>query len=89
MNEQAQNLKRVKGNIDAHVLAFCRERFDQCPPRFFMTELTTFVRNRIGIAPDSPGRILRSLRQDGSIDYDVINRRASLYELTAVKPPVP
>ena len=32
------------------------------------------------IAPDSPGRILRELRLDGLLNYEVINRRDSLYQ---------
>ena len=32
------------------------------------------------IAPDSPGRILRLLRQEGKLNYVVINRRNSLYQ---------
>jgi hypothetical protein len=35
------------------------------------------------IAPDSPSRVLRSLRQKGKLDYRVVNRSASLYEFTA------
>jgi len=31
------------------------------------------------IAPDSPGRILRELRQIGQLNYLVVNRRQSLY----------
>lgn len=83
--EQAANLRRVQKNLDGHVLAFCRDVWQMKPPRFFMHELTTFVRGRVGIAPDSPGRILRSMRQRMLIDYVVVNRKSSLYELTAVK----
>lgn len=79
---QATNLKRVTAVIDRHVLRFCRERWNQPPPRFHMDELQTFIRSQVGVAPDSPGRILRSLRQRKLIDYVVVSRRASLYELT-------
>jgi hypothetical protein len=34
------------------------------------------------VAPDSPGRVLRMLRGDGSLDYTVLNRAKSLYQFT-------
>lgn len=36
------------------------------------------------IAPDSPGRILRLLRQEGKLNYVVINRRDSLYQFRSL-----
>lgn len=76
--EQDAHLERVNARIGATVLAFCRETQK---PDFHMEELMRFVRARIGAAPDSPGRILRDLRQRGAINYIVLNRRASLYRL--------
>jgi hypothetical protein len=38
------------------------------------------------IAPGSPDRILRALRQEGRLDYIVIDRRNSLYLFKAVRP---
>jgi len=37
-----------------------------------------------GIAPDSPGRILRELRLRGWLNYVVINRRQSLYQFRSL-----
>ena len=80
---QREHLDRVRGRIGPAVLEFC-EGF----PRgsvFHMEALVRFIRAKLGIAPDSPSRILRSLRQDGHIGYTVINRRQSLYRVDWVK----
>jgi hypothetical protein len=41
------------------------------------------------IAPGSPDRILRALRQEGKLDYVVIDRRNSLYQFRALPKPQP
>jgi hypothetical protein len=47
---------------------------------FHVEELRQYVLDRAAtIAPDSPGRILRAMRQNGILDYLVIDRRRSLY----------
>lgn len=84
MNEQAENQRRVAKNIESTIVAFARQIYKVRPPLFHMEELTTYVRERVGIAPDSAGRILRQLRQQGKVDYVVVNRRESLYQLTHV-----
>jgi hypothetical protein len=54
---------------------------------FHAEQLRTFVRERVpGIAPDSPGRILRALRLEGRLDYAVLDRANSLYQFRALKP---
>ena len=75
---QDENLERVGERIAAAVLEFCDLR-----PRFHMVELGEFVQARVGVAPDSPGRILRLLRQAGKIRYRVIDRRNSEYLIEA------
>jgi hypothetical protein len=48
---------------------------------FHVEDLRMFVmQHEPDIAPDSPGRILRALRQEGHLDYIVVNRRDSLYQ---------
>jgi hypothetical protein len=50
-----------------------------------MEELREFLSAaRIAFAPASPDRILRQLRQQGALDYVVVNRAASLYLITRV-----
>lgn len=83
----ADNLDRVSDRIAGLVYKFCRSRF--AAPRvelrqFHMEDLTTYVSADVQVAPDSPGRILRMLRKTGRVGYRVVNRRESLYELTAV-----
>lgn len=69
-------LQRVEQSIQETVLAFCRERvFDT----FHMEELYAYVKDRITVAPDSAGRVLRELRMKERVGYDLINRRESEY----------
>ena len=79
--EQAENLDRVRTRIHSVVTDFCREHVGN---QFHMVDLTEYVRERAHIAPDSPGRILRDLRRTGILDYEVLNRRESLYEIRRV-----
>lgn len=58
------------------------------PRHFHNQDLLVYVRTHIGeaIAPDSPGRILRELRQRRQLNYRVVNRRASQYEFLPLDP---
>jgi PD-(D/E)XK nuclease superfamily len=77
-DDQRENLERVYRAIAAAIMEF----YHAGPTRsFHVEELRLYVRERVAlIAPDSPGRILRQLRLDGSLDYVVLNRRQSLYQ---------
>jgi hypothetical protein len=75
---QDANLERCSEKIAAAVLEFCGLR-----RQFHMIELAEFVQARVGVAPDSPGRILRMLRQAGKVKYRVIDRRNSEYLIEA------
>lgn len=81
MTTHAEEHDRVKLAIRKHILAFADAHMG-C--RFHMTDLTAYVRRQVPTAPDSAGRILRALRQDGVIDYRLVSRRDSEYEITAV-----
>ena len=52
---------------------------------FYIEELRQFVERKMGpgshIAPDSPGRILRQLRQQRLLNYKVVSRTQSLYRM--------
>ena len=74
------NLERVSSRISRAVIEFCREHF-----RFHADELRQYVSRETGIAaPASADRILRHLRQQRKIDYRVISRRESLYEMISI-----
>jgi hypothetical protein len=77
----AEHLQRVSSRIGASVMEFCRPRVGQ---EFHMEQLVRHIRARLGIAPDSPSRILRALRQNKCLDYTVVNRRQSLYRVDRV-----
>jgi len=85
MSTQAEELARVYKQIAGVILDFA-----QAHPQgvFHVEDLRLYVLDRFPtIAPDSPGRILRQMRQDGVINYVVINRRQSLYQFRTVLPP--
>lgn len=86
-DEQQENLERVSSRIGAAIITFCGEHLrDEANPQFHAEDLREFVTRETGIsAPGSADRILRNLRQRGVIDYRVIDRRGSLYEVLAVK----
>lgn len=76
-----ENFQRVKDRIGELIIQFCATRSS-----FHMEDLRRYVEANIGesIAPDSPGRILRGLRQRGQINYRVASRSQSLYEIQEV-----
>ncbi len=84
MNEQQENLERVSVKIRSHVFAFCVGRIRERQPDFTMLELTAYVAERTGVAPDSPGRILRGLRQKERIDYVNTSKKWSRYRVLSV-----
>jgi hypothetical protein len=76
-DEQQENLERVSSRIAQAIFRFCREH-----RRFHADELRRYVVAETGIAaPGSADRILRDLRQRKLIEYRVLNRRESLYEV--------
>ena len=92
MGSDRQERARVRSRIGSLILYFCREL--QARPsmsshndEFHMEELRRWVEERVGgkIAPDSPGRILRELRGKRFLNYRVLNRRQSLYQLVWIE----
>lgn len=84
MTTHTEEHERVKQAIRRHILAFAAAHVGQ---RFHMEELTRYVRQQSPTAPDSAGRILRALRQDGVLDYRLISRHDSEYEIVSVGKP--
>ena len=83
----AESLSRVRSKIGAVVLEFLRERVATGRPEFAISDLHAYVTAAHGVAPASPDRILRDGRQRGLYEYEVVNRRRSLYRVTRVNPP--
>jgi hypothetical protein len=80
----SQHLQRVNDRIGPAVVRFCRGRVGRT---FHSIDLLHYVRVLDPtVAPDSPSRILRDLRQRGAVDYQLVDRQASQYRVTAVKP---
>lgn len=80
---QAEHLHRVGAKIGVVVLSFCRTH-----ETFHAAELRAYVVRETSVAPASPDRILRALRQVGLLDYEVLDRRASFYRVKAVLEPL-
>lgn len=77
--------ERVANKIADAILRFCHLSVDLGNPVFHMDELRKAIEGTCGaVAPDSPGRVLRSLRQRGLVDYYVSNRAKSEYTIRAV-----
>lgn len=83
-HEQRANLARVRGRIGAAVLAFVRERLESGSPEFVIAELHRYVQGKVPGAPASPDRILRLLKQEGKLDYEVVSRKGSRYKALSV-----
>lgn len=77
--EQARQIGRVKSRIADLVEAFVNEVGAGHP--FRMAALLAWIAERAQVAPDSPGRILRLLKREGRINYRIVNRSQSLYEV--------
>lgn len=69
--------KRVSLRISEVIIEYINDN-----PRFHMESLREYISRSVGwIAPGSPDRILRSLRQQGKLNYRVLSRKDSLYQV--------
>lgn len=84
LSPQTENLERVSQRIGPHVEEFCKQRIERGATVFFADELREYIQSAAGGAPDSASRILRDLRSKGRINYRVISRADSLYEVVDV-----
>lgn len=77
-------LDSVASRIAHAIIAYCNARTGR---EFHADDLRQFVTAKVGAcAPGSADRVLRDLRQKGAVQYEVINRAASLYRVLAVNP---
>lgn len=80
MEDHASNLERVSARIACVVVKFWHARSASAEPEFHAHELVADVlRVAPGTAPDSPSRILRLLKRERRINYELVSRRKSLY----------
>jgi hypothetical protein len=83
---QTANLKRVAAHIGGIILSFCKDKISKGTPYFHAAELRDHVAKVAPwVAPDSPSRILRDLRQRGAVKYKLVSRAKSFYRLTSVR----
>lgn len=75
-DDQQANLARVSGRIGPIVVEFMEAHRGQ---EFHLSDLTAYVQAQSPGAPPSVDRVLRDLRQRGLVDYQIVNRRQSLY----------
>lgn len=88
--EQTANIERVAEKIERFVLHFCRLRLRFKQAQFHVEALRDYVVRELNpehetVAPASPDRILRLLRQQNKLDYIVLSRSESLYEVLWVR----
>ena len=74
--QQQVHLERVTSKLAQAILRFVESR-----QQWHAEELHDYVRREAQAAPASADRVLRALRQDGHVNYRVVNRRQSLYEV--------
>lgn len=81
-NEQTQQLNRVAVTTKDAILEFMKQRLASEDPTFTSDQLRFYVTNSVAgkVSPGSPDRVLRLLRQQGMVDYYVVNRGRSLYK---------
>jgi hypothetical protein len=79
---QTKNLQRVSQRIGVAILAFYEADPDAA---FHADDLRDSVREQCGkVAPASSDRVLRDLRKKRKINYEVTNRRQSLYQFLPI-----
>jgi hypothetical protein len=80
-----ENLKSVRARIGAAVRNFVEGRLISgrmiaTRAEFTAGDLRAYISYQVGqVAPGSPDRILRDLRQRGVINYELVSRAKSLY----------
>jgi len=82
MATQTQDLNRVTNRIADTILSFAQFKKATGDLQFHGVDLHIFIQATGGYAaPSSADRVLRQLRQEGYLDYVVLNRAQSLYQL--------
>ncbi len=87
-NEQTEQLNRVTATTTDAILAFIAARLadEETKGAFTADQLRNYVNNTVtgGVSPSTADRVLRNLRQQGKLDYLVLNRGKSLYRAVPI-----
>lgn len=81
--------ERVARKITWAIIDFMRRRLASGRLNFKADDLRRYAIGAVGaqmVAPGSPDRIMRQLRQGGTVDYVLVSRSKSLYRVVFVKP---
>lgn len=81
---QREEITRVSSAIGKSIVAFLRAKLNNRDYEFSADTLRRWVVARHPSAPASADRILRDLRRRGIVQYRVLNRRRSLYQIISV-----
>jgi hypothetical protein len=85
MNEQTENLERVKRNIGQTVMEFCVE-LEKSGAAFTANELVEHVkRYHPSVVAESAMRVMRDLRNRGFVNYECVKRAESRYTIIGIK----
>jgi hypothetical protein len=79
VNEQQQQLLRVRSSLADLIVAFWTRKLAAPSPDFYADELRRAIAVGVKSAPASADRVLRDLRQAKRINYTVVSRSRSLY----------
>ena len=79
--DQASHLNRVTSKTSAAIAEFFAKL--EVGATFHAQELRDHVAAQVLTAPASPDRVMRKLRQVGEINYELVDRRGSLYRKLA------
>lgn len=77
-------LQRVTDSIGDVVMEFFKNHVQAGNMTFHAQELRDYVWEHVTTAPASPDRVMRALRADGVLSYDLVSRRKSEYRINWV-----
>jgi len=79
--DQTAHLTRVTSKTSVAIAEFFAKL--DVGATFHAQELRDYVAAQVLVAPASPDRVMRKLRKDGEINYELVDRKGSLYRKLA------
>jgi len=79
VDEQNENLRRVCDSLSTIIMEYYRLKVTNKDLGFSGRKLELHAMKYWSATPGSATRILRKLRNEGKLDYEVVNRSQSLY----------